>query len=508
MLNLLRKKKIMKRILWFLAAVIIPAFVLWGAGSMSKRDFPYKYVGTVEGKKISIEDFVKSVQHSRVNLFLNYFSQPQTLRRFQNDRTFLNRLAWDNIIMQEKAKKSKISVSDEEVIGFVTGHPLFSRGGEFNDELYRYILRNSLGIMPRTFEESVRLALLNAKYKDEILKDVTVSDEELKETYKGDVEKAKLYYVVIDKTDFRDDALISEEEITEYYEKRKADFKEPEKALLQYIAFPHGGTTKADTLEELNGFYEKFKENPSDIESIAADLDLILNETSPFARNDLVREIASTKDVAAISFGMTPESEVITLTEENDSGFSYILRVKEKIPSRIKTKDEVSSIIVDRLKGEKSLELAKEKAEGIYQLGENEGLSLKNRLKKQKKLDRKKRRRARRRDKKKSEKKSFDVSETEPVSRSDYIEGIGEGRVLVNKAFEMKPGEVSRPIQIRKGFALIEPIEFEYMDEETFEEVKETYKNKALSQKNMQFFSEWFERAKKGTSLTVDLDKL
>ena len=119
MLNILRRKKIKKRILWALAIIIIPAFVFWGAGSLTKRPLSSKYIGMIDGEKIPFDDFVKSMQDTQVSLFLNYFNQPEILRRFRNDRAFLSGLSWENLIIKERAKKDKVSVSDEEVINFI-----------------------------------------------------------------------------------------------------------------------------------------------------------------------------------------------------------------------------------------------------------------------------------------------------------------------------------------------------------------------------------------------------
>ncbi|MGB2705583.1 MAG: SurA N-terminal domain-containing protein, partial [Candidatus Omnitrophota bacterium] len=66
MLNFLRKKHIAKKVLWALAVIIIPAFVLWGAGSLSKRRFPFKYVGRISGRKVSVKEFLKSVKDVRI----------------------------------------------------------------------------------------------------------------------------------------------------------------------------------------------------------------------------------------------------------------------------------------------------------------------------------------------------------------------------------------------------------------------------------------------------------
>jgi hypothetical protein len=490
MLNILRRKKIMKRILWGLAIIIIPAFVLWGAGGLTKRRSLYKYVGIIGDKKIPFDDFAKGVRDTEITLFLNYFNQPDVLRRLRNDRAFLNRLSWENLIMKEHARKNKISVTDDEVINFITSHPLFVRGGAFDDRSYKYILRNSLGLTPRAFEESVRIFLISVKYREEIVKGVTASDEEAREDYKKDFEKAKLYYVVIDKNDYKGGIEPSEEEIAAYYEKNKDRFKEPEKIILQYIAFPHKEAgVREKTLRDLGRAYEGLKKSPPDMENRALKLNLTIEETRPFSRGEIVPEIGGIRDTSAISFKLRPLIDILPLIDENDTGTSYIIRVKEKIPEYVKARDEVRNLIIDSLKDEKALGLARKKAQALYEIGKNGGLSLRKTLKKKAAKD-------------------LELNETDFVSRAEYIEGVGESRKLVDEAFKLEIGELSRPIGIRKGLALIEPIEFQFISEEEFEKEKENYKKKALFRKQMKVLGEWFTKAKSDSSLIADLGKI
>lgn len=492
MLNMLRRKKTMKRILWALAIIIIPAFVLWGAGSMSERRSSHKYVGTIEGRKIPFDDLVKSIQDTQVSLFLIYFNQPEVLRNLRNNRSLLYRVSWENLIMSEKAKKAKISVSDSEVVDFITAFPLFSRGGAFDEKVYKYILRSSLGLGPRAFEESIRVSLVSEKYKEGIVKDITISEEEAREDYKERFEKAKLNYVVIDKAVFKEEAEASEEEIAAYYEENKDSFMEPEKIVLQYIAFPHteeGAKEKA--LKDLASSYEAMKKRPSEMEDIARDLSLTLKKTRPFPRHGIVFEMADIKGATDIAFGLRPRVDILPLLDENETGTSYIIRVDEKIPERIKARSEIEPLILDAIKDKKALEVAKEKAKNIYETGVDRSLSLKNRLKKQK-----------------GSEKGLEIMQTEFISRHDYIDGVGESYELVEMAFKLAINEVSSPVEIRKGFALIEPVEFQPIDEEEFQKEKENHKARALSVKKTEALREWFNKAKSGTTLTADFDKL
>jgi len=187
MLKLMRNKKVTKIVLWGTLILILPAFVIWGAGSIGKsKDKGPTYAGLIDGRKISFDDFAGSLAAVRCQIFLNYFSQPKVLDEIMKNKEFAGKLAWDMLIMSHEAKKGKIKVSDAEIINFIRSHPLFSRGGKFDDRIYEYILRNNLSIYPRNFEEIVRNNLAVQKMNNLLAKDIKVSDEETLSQYKID----------------------------------------------------------------------------------------------------------------------------------------------------------------------------------------------------------------------------------------------------------------------------------------------------------------------------------
>lgn len=487
MLNFLRKKKVMKRLLWVLAVIIIFAFVLWGAEGPSGRRLPYKYIGTIEGKKVTVKEFIKSAEDIRIGLFLNYFNQPEALDKLQKDRPFLNRFAWDSLMIKINAEKDKITVSDKEVVVFITKHPLFARGGVFDDKLYNYILRNNLGVSARAFEESVRAFLIAAKYKADIIKTVTVSDDELRQAYKNEFEKAKFFYIVMDKGCFGQKVAISEDEIASFYEKNKARFKEPERLVLQYIAFPHKEEgEKVKALADLKAAYAKLKRRPRNMEKISRRLNLSVNETPPFSREEIVRGIEGAGNISIISFKLRPLVDILPVSSEDEIGASYIIRVKERIPPRIKSVEKVSSYIAEIIKDEKALALAKNEADKVYEEAKSDNMLLKKIAKNY----------------------DLELRETNLISRFDYIEGVGESYKMVANAFGLERGEISKPIKVRKGFALIEPIEFLLINEKKFEKEKEDYRIKVLSVKKMKALENWFSKIRADSSLAVDLDTI
>jgi len=72
MLKILRKRKVAKKIFYFLAIVIVPAFVLWGSSSVIRNKDEKGYAGEIFGKKVSFNQYAHARQGWRVQLQLQY----------------------------------------------------------------------------------------------------------------------------------------------------------------------------------------------------------------------------------------------------------------------------------------------------------------------------------------------------------------------------------------------------------------------------------------------------
>ncbi len=218
MLKVFRNKNVSKIVLWALLILILPAFVLWGTGSDrggSKASGP-KFVGMIDGKKVTFNDFAESIGAIRCQVIMNYFDQPQVIDALMNSKPFLGKLAWDRLLMAREARKEHIKVSNDEIVNFIRTHPLFARGGIFDDRMYSYILKNNMGLEPRTFEEITRESLKIQKLNDRLTKDVKISDEEIVETYGKANNKLKNSYLSFSADNFTDEAA------AEQYEKLKS----------------------------------------------------------------------------------------------------------------------------------------------------------------------------------------------------------------------------------------------------------------------------------------------
>lgn len=330
MLKFLRKKKTVKRIFLVTALLIIPGFITLQAGNLSKKGKLNNRVNIGGNIQISSEDFAKSLKDAEVGLFLNYFNQPEVLDKLKADRQLLNQVAYQNLILKNITKREKIAISNREVIKFISTHPLFNRNGEFDNKLYKHILKYDLGLMPRDFEESARSFLANSKLKEDITKDAAVSEEELLRFYKNEHEKIRFSYILIDQDSLKDEIIVSENEINSFYDRNKILFKEEEKEKASsYIANLIKNEKSIEFANKKTAeLYNESKVDNISLEELSKRHNLKLHNAEFISRYDNIDEIVETYKIVELAFRLKPGQ--VSNPIEIRNGFTIIEPIEFK----------------------------------------------------------------------------------------------------------------------------------------------------------------------------------
>ncbi len=306
MLRLLRHKQTSRIIFWGLLILILPAFVLWGTGNIggAKSKGP-RFVGMVNNKKVAFDTLASNMMSIRSQIILNYFNQAELLKALLEKKPFLAKMAWNRIIMLSEVRSRKIAVQDKDVINQIKSHPLFNRNGKFDDRIYQYALRYNFGLSPRMFEETIRGNMEIQKMNDIITKDVTVSDEDIRNEYLKENGRFRISYALVALKDFMDKVTVDDTAITEYYEKHKteimikpnspedktpprlATFDEAKEDIRKALAEMEAGKLAYGRSGELyKNLMDLMARENLTFEAASAKLSLVLAETPFFSKSD------------------------------------------------------------------------------------------------------------------------------------------------------------------------------------------------------------------------------
>jgi len=231
MLKAMRRNiKSLSPILWLvIAAFIITIFAVWGgAGRLgqSRATGPIVRVGK---EKISTEFYFQNLRQRLEALKREFKDLDRNLIQQLNiPQQVLEEIIQQTLLLQ-KAQELGIDASDGEIREKIMGYPIFQRDGRFvGFEEYKRVLDwNRISISE--FEKSLKKEIVINKVIKVFTAGITVTPEELWESYESKNESAKMEFVILetDKIELKEEASLNE--IQEYFKENKEKYKIPEK---------------------------------------------------------------------------------------------------------------------------------------------------------------------------------------------------------------------------------------------------------------------------------------
>ena len=487
MLKILRSKNVKKRILYVLAAVIIPAFVLWGSASLISDRKDRKFAGKIFGKNVTYKEYTFSLNSWRNKLRLQFGDKAHYVERMLDG----NQATWDILILMHEAIRRKIRISDKELVDHIASLPFLQRDGAFNHEVYDLLLKYSLNTTPRVFEEQIKQSLMLAALFDVITKNIKVSDEEILQNYKEKNEQVKVSYVAALIEDQEKNINITDEQVKEYYQDNKEEFKIPVQINLQFIGTDYPKDATDQQKEEIDNKMPLAKEsleNNPNIDQVLEQFGLKLQETGFFSLGEPIPHFGWLPESTDILFGLEENqySDVIT----TDRG-PYIFMVKEKRKDYTPTLEESKKEIKKKLIKEKSTESARNIIEAINE-------EIKSRKSKNHELGLKEITQA----------QKITINETEFFTRDSYVAGIGITKEFNDVAFNLENNQISEIVELPHGFFILGNAEFKDIDKEEFENEKEQSREDILAEKKNKVFGDFTEKLKIEANLVDNIGPL
>lgn len=233
MLSLMREKAGSWIIKIVLGAIVI-VFVFWGVGSF--RESQQNRVALVNGEPILLEDYKQAYENYIQSLERQYGQHmtPEMLKMMQVRRQLMNTLISQKLMVQE-AEKMGLKVTDEELAFSIQNMAAFQEAGIFDNRRYRYTLSQHK-MAPEDFEAAQRESMLLAKIHTLLTDTVKVTHGEVKQWYEWQGASVDIDYVLFSPQNYEDVAP-SDEQLTEYYEENKENYRTEPMVKARYLEF-------------------------------------------------------------------------------------------------------------------------------------------------------------------------------------------------------------------------------------------------------------------------------
>lgn len=470
MLKTLRSRDKMVRILlgFVMGLIALMMVITLVPGFSGPTGDPATAVATVGNQEITMNDVQRQLQ--RIS------GQRQIPRALQGlyARQIMDQLVFEKVLEQE-ADRLGIRVTDEERAERIKRLlPIVFSGDTFLG-MDRYTLEVSQRFQMTVpeFEDIIRMSLLEEKFRRLVTDGIRVAPEEVQQEFKRRNEKVKLDYVLIQPTDLEAKIAPSEADLSAYFEKNKGRYQLPERRVARYVLLDSAQLSQrvSVTDDELRAYYTEhidryrvqnrakvshilFKtvgKTDAEVEEIRKKAQDVLNKAKKGAKfEDLAKQNSEdpTKekggDLGWIVQGQTvPEFEKAAFTlpkgtisdlVKTEYGF-HIIRVDDRETARTMSFEEVRGTIAPVIAAEKADRVASEASEKLA-AGVRRGSS--------------------RPIEEFAKEFSLPVSETRPVAAGEPIAELGaRNNELDSELFRLNQGQLSMPIKVDRGYAVI-----------------------------------------------------
>ena len=246
-------------IAWVIVGLIILTFALFGIDQYARGD-KVVVVAEVNGQDITANQFLTLYSRQKQRLQQQFGDlYDQVVKDEELRDQVLDALIESEEIRQFAAKNNMV-ISDQQLSMAIHSAETFHQDGKFSQKVYEDILlRNGLNVA--RFEHEQRQFLSENQYKNitQISGFATQTEVEQLASLQG--QQRNISYIRVDQRPFLKTVSISDEQIAESYNKDIKDYVEPEKVSIDYIELSKEKLAESIpvTDEIVQGYYEENK---------------------------------------------------------------------------------------------------------------------------------------------------------------------------------------------------------------------------------------------------------
>lgn len=253
-------------VLWAVIAVFI-LLVFVDFGSVMPGASGSTVAATMGEYEVTWEELGRRHENLVQQMRATYGEQfDQIAPQLQLERQALEQLFTFEILAAE-AERLGLQVSDQEVREAILTSPQFqdAQGSFVGQELYEDYTRRQFG-GPAAFEQLLREDILRAKMFDVLQSSIHVTEQEVEQAYREDVDRAAMRYLLLPASRFEGEVQVDPAALESHYQENQDRYALPEQRVIDYLLVDRGvlRTQMEIPEEELRAYYEA---NPDEFRS-------------------------------------------------------------------------------------------------------------------------------------------------------------------------------------------------------------------------------------------------
>jgi peptidyl-prolyl cis-trans isomerase D len=398
-------------------------------------------------------------------------------------------------VLLQEANRLGLQVGDGDLRRALQTGPfaqmLFPNGQFIGEDGYANFVQNYFRTSIQDFESQIKKELEINRLEAMVTGGVTVSDQDVRDSYRQQATKIKFDYAVINSEDLRKQINPTDAELQAFFKQSAGRYKDaiPEIRKLTYIALAQtdvpGGTPAVPDQQVLQYYqgHQKDYQVPEEVKvrhiliKVDAGADPKVDAAAKQKAEELLKQIKGGADFAALAkansddpgskeqggeLGMIQRGVTVPAFEKAAFGlepgqisdviktqFGYhIIKVEEKQTAHLKSLDEVKAQILATLTRQAEADKQANFAQQLATEAAKSGLA------------------------KTAEAHHLQVVTTDYVPKEAVLPGLPDGAKLLALAFSAKPGSAPQVSSTGEGFAVFQVADLKAAHAPTFEEYK------------------------------------
>ncbi|WP_022834846.1 peptidylprolyl isomerase [Salisaeta longa] len=276
---MMRLRKNTGVILWILVIAFGVIWTLQDSNVFNVVGQPTQNIAVVNGAPVPYEQYQRALQQQRQQFQQRMGEVSPAMEDMIRQRTF-DQLVSQQLVEQEMQRLG-ITVTDQEVLDMVYGenpHPIIRQQfadstGAINRQMIRNLAQNpQMAERWKQLEEFLRRQRRQQKLQTLLTSTVLVSKQDVASFYERQNTTVDTRYVSVRYATVPDDSVtVTTQDLRDYYEANKEDFKQPKTYKLSYVTRSKKATAADSTAiaEDLRGYRDEFAAAANDSAFVA-----------------------------------------------------------------------------------------------------------------------------------------------------------------------------------------------------------------------------------------------